>query len=415
MRMKNISPSAQWLRPHSATLSGLVWVCIALFVLVVAANPNYQWDTRIFHAAPAVLETGHNPYDWTNPALNYPQGLSYLYPPIVLYVFQPLSELPYPEARLVWLAIKLFALACLIRLWHRHFEHLNASWPMVLFLALGFNAALLRDITAGNISIFEELGIWFGFALLVRGRPFSAGLILAITAQFKLMPVVLLGLLLFVGPPPRWKPFAVSLGAFAALFALNFLFLPEMMRHYIESFGYLNSNLDERGELNPSSLALIRDLVDKAARLGLPLTRSVADVVYLSYVGLFGLLVLWIVRTYDSVLNAKDPRWLIYCGCVLYVLTMPRVKDYSYIILLIPSLFVIRQILTGTLRPTLLLPLVAVLIFTPPTFDYVPVLGSVVPWLQSYQPWLVAWCLLYYLLRVNRPGIPAGSAPAALK
>ena len=76
---------------------------------------------------------------------------------------------------------------------------------------------------------------------------------MAVTAQFKLMPVVLLGVLLFVGPQPRWKAFVISLVLFFALFALNFLLLPDMMMHYIDMFvSGNNPTLDERGPVNPS-------------------------------------------------------------------------------------------------------------------------------------------------------------------
>jgi hypothetical protein len=80
-------------------------------VLLIGINGNNQWDFRV-----ATLFTGDNPYDVTNPNLGYPKGLSYLYPPLVLYVLKPLSELPYSTASSIWFALKLLALFVLIRL-----------------------------------------------------------------------------------------------------------------------------------------------------------------------------------------------------------------------------------------------------------------------------------------------------------
>jgi hypothetical protein len=381
----------------SKNVSLLVWIALASCIFIIATNKRqYEWDFRILRSAPAALSTGENPYDGTNSHFHYPDELPFLYPPITLYAFQPLSKVSERTARAAWLAAKLLALAGLVLLWHRHFESLSASFRVVLFLALGYNATLLRDLAAGNISIFEQLGIWFSFYLLLRNRPYWAGLILAVTAQFKLVPAALLGMLLFVGPPGRWKPFAASIAAFVGLLSLNLVLVPQLTADYFRALTSANPSLDERGELGPSALALIRDVADGLASSGLNVSHWVPNVAYLAYVATFALAILWMARKYSGVLASRDPRWMIYLGCVVYVLTMPRIKDYSYIILLIPSLFMIRQITLGTIRPALPAPLIAVLVFIPARDSYVPGLATLLPWVQSYLPWLVAWWMLYY-------------------
>jgi hypothetical protein len=385
----------------SKGVSALVWIALGLCVFVIATDKrHYEWDFRIFHSAPTALHTGDNPYDGANPRFHYPEQMPFLYPPVTLYAFEPLSKVSDRTARLAWLAAKLLALGCLALLWHRHFEPLNFSFPVVLFLALGYNAALLRDLAAGNISIFEQLGIWFGFYLLVRNRPYLAGLVLAATAQFKLVPAVLLGTLLFVGPAGRWKPFAASVAAFGALFSLNFLLTPQLMEEYMGALAGGSPNLDERGESAPSALALIRDVAEDAASWGVRVSHSGADLAYLTYAGVFALVLLRLAWKHRAALASRDPRWVIYCSCVVYVLIVPRVKDYSYILLLMPSLYLIRRIDFSKLRPTSLIPVLGVLMFVPAKDSYVPGLQTLLPWLESYLPWLVAWCLLYYLVRM---------------
>ena len=203
-------------------------------------------------------------------------------------------------------------------------------------------------------------------------------------------------MLLFVGPPGRWKPFAASIAAFLGLFSLNFALAPQLTTEYFRVLTSADPSLDERGELGPSALALFRDVADGLSSSGLHVSHWVPNVVYLAYVAAFALAILWMARKYSVVLASRDPRWMIYLGCVVYVLTMPRIKDYSYIILLIPSLFMIRQIILGTVRPALLAPLVAVLMFIPARDSYVPALATLLPWVQSYLPWMVAWWMLYY-------------------
>jgi hypothetical protein len=379
--------------------SCLVWLGLALCVLAIAHSRQYQWDFKVFHAAPAVLQSGGDPYDKVNPSTDIPQDLFYLYPPVMLYVFLPLSKLPYGAAYLVWLAAKLLALGCLVLLWHRHFERLSARWSVVLFLIIGYNATLLMDLTAGNISMFEELGVWFGFFLLIRNRPYLAGIVLAAIAQFKFIPIVFSGLLLILPPKPRWTAFVVSVLAFGALLSLNLIVTPELTSHYIHSLTTGISDLDERGIINPSALAFIRDLGDLVAKQGWPVSPRAIDLIYCAYAASMALVFLWLPRKQLSAIAARDPRIVIYYVCVLYVLTMPRMKDYSYIIVLIPSLFIIREIVQGRLKRNLLVPLVGVLIFLPTWHSVIPVLRIVLPWLQSYLPWFVAWCVLYYFVR----------------
>ena len=374
----------------------LSWAGLIVFVLSIGVGSQSQWDFRVFHNAPAVVATGSNPYA-TDPDLGYPPGLTYLYPPLALYVFKPLSLMPFRLASLIWFALKLAALMALLYLWHRNFERLTRSWLAIAVLAFGFNAPILKDLTAGNISIFEQLGLWFGFCLLLWNRFYLAGFVIALTAQFKLIPIVFLGLLLIV-EKPQWKPFTAAAALFGLVFLSNYLVAPELTRQYVATFSVTdNSNLDERGAINPSSLAFIRDLADKAARKGVPVSRSVADLAFLVYAGLLGVAAVAYVR-YRAAIHVTSPRWLIYFACVLFVLAMPRVKDYSYIVLLIPALFAARQLLHGALAGMWYLPLLVVLLVPHVQFGYY--YAGIPAWLHAYQPWLLAWCLLYYLIRL---------------
>lgn len=371
-------------------------VLFAALVRIGIGHEAYQWDFRVFHAAPAVLEIGGNPYDKSTPGLDIPSTLSYLYPPIVLYVFKPLADLPFSTAYVIFYLIKLAALTLLIRLWHKHFQPLDAQWLVALFFIFAFNSAILRDLTAGNIAIIEQLALWTAFYCILRDRLYLAGAIIAVVAQFKLMPVVLIGLLLLVSPSRGIKPFFASVAIFVAIFALNFVFLPEMTWQYIASFGGEGPNLDERGEINPSSLAMLRDVTAVALHMGFPVNSLITMVLYFLYVGSIGILVLWAARKYRNEIRPVDPRLLIYCGCALFVLVMPRVKDYTYIILLMPTLAVLRG---AAWRTTV--PLLGVLLFLPSTDPYVSGLGnSFATWLRSYASWIVAWGVLYYLVQM---------------
>lgn len=369
---------------HNQYLSHFIVLVVAgLFALsllrIGTDQDHFQWDLRVFHAAPAILEDGRNPYD-REAGVEIPAGLSYLYPPVVLHVFAPVSRLSYEAAYRLWFVLKLLALIALIVVWRRAFEKVDASWLVLLLMTFGFNSALLRDFAAGNVALFEQLGLWIAFYHLLHRRPYIAGAVIAVVAQVKMMPVVFLGLLLAMPAESRWKPFSASLALFLALFATNFTLMPQLSMQYLELFVAGNQNLDERGVFNPSVLSLVRDLAEFAAERGVSLPASFANVAYFSYVTAFGLFLIWVLRRYWHELGKVDGRLLIYLACLIYVLTMPRVKDYTYIILLMPALHILRG-----LRPGSLIPLIAVLMVMPASSTYVPGLARhAIAWVHSY-------------------------------
>lgn len=359
---------------------------LTLSLLRIATDrDHFQWDLRVFHAAPAILEDGRNPYD-RETSVEIPSDLSYLYPPIVLYALAPISELSYESAYQLWFGLKLLALIALVIVWRRAFEKVDASWLVLLLLTFGFNSALLRDFAAGNVALFEQLGLWFAFYCLLQRRPYLAGAVIAVIAQVKLMPVVFLGLLLATPAGSRWKPFVASLALFLALLATNFMLLPQLSMQFLEVFVSGNQNLDERGVLNPSMLSLVRDLAEFGSERGVPLPPLFANSVYLGYVIAIGLFLVWVLRRYWNELSRVDARLLIYLACLIYVLTMPRVKDYTYIILLMPALHILRSMRSGPL-----IPLIAVLMLMPAASTYVPGLARhAILWAHSYLPLFAA-------------------------
>jgi len=375
--------------------TAIAWaLALTILVKIALGVGIFQWDIQVYHSAPNVLETGDSPYYQSTVATVVPKGLSFLYPPITLYAFKPLANLSYEHAHTAWFLAKLAALGLLLLLWHKQFERLNASWTMVFFFMLAFNATLLRDLTAGNISIFEQLAIWTAFCLLIRGRPYEAGALLAVLAQFKLMPVVFLGLLLVIGPPGRWKPFVTSVTIFLILLGLNYVLMPTLTTDYVASFFSANPNIDERGDINPSSLALIRTIFDWLSHHGFVGASGLANVVYALYVTVVGAAVLWFAIIHRSRLSSLDPVLLIYCACVLFVLVMPRVKDYTYILLLMPALFVLRRSEFGPH-----VPLLGFFVLLPASASYVPVVRGI-PLLQAYSAFFTA--IMIMLLLLNR-------------
>ena len=98
-------------------------------------------------------------------------------------------------------------------------------------------------------------------------------------------------------------------------------------------------------------------------------------------------------------LRAADPKLLVYFACALFTIVSPRVKDYSYILMLIPTLFVLRDLGRRGRRPDYLLLGLGLLAFGQPQQSLVPGLKVLIYLLQAYLPLFVAAGVMVYVLK----------------
>ena len=89
-------------------------------------------------------------------------------------------------------------------------------------------------------------------------------------------------------------------------------------------------------------------------------------------------------------MRAADPRTLIYLAVALCTCLMPRMKSYSYVLMLIPALFVVRDLGRRGVRPNYLLISLAVLVLAQPQQTNVPGMSRVLTLAQAYLPLLLA-------------------------
>lgn len=292
----------------------------------------YQWDLSAYYYGPLAFRLGRNPYDRAElTALAGAESAAYVYPPLTLLVFWPLTVLTFPSAYYVWLLLKVAALAGLGWVWSRWFVGVS-ELPTLLFLAgFAFNSTLIRDLNAGNVSALEQLGLWLAIALIDRDRLGAFGLLIITISQFKVTPVLFL-LLLVWRQRPQWIPLVLSAGAAAVLFSLNLLVSPRLTSEFIR----IASVRDERGALNPSSLALIRDALEW---MGAPPSAPGVDLVLFLcvVVMVWGLTICTVLKRRSWRPEERTSIGTTTLLCFAYALTMPRFKDYSYMLLLIPT------------------------------------------------------------------------------
>jgi Glycosyltransferase family 87 len=376
-----------------------VWLALAACVYSIASDHLAQWDFQVYYTAAHAFASGTNPYVPLHPHPHMYGNAIFQYPPLTLYLFEWTRPLSLASAKLLWLLLKLGAFGALAWIWHRDFERLDAGWPVVLFIALGFNATLLRDFVSGNISTFEQLGIWFGFVLLLRNRPYWAAIAFACVAQFKLLPVAFIGLIPLLRPRDGWRPLVAGCVVFLGLLALNPALSPHLTHDYLTLFSDSNLRMDDRGIVNPSSLAMFRDLIDLTAYApGLSYNVAAGTNVYIVYLAALVLVLAVGAWSTRFKLRGADPRLVMYFGCALFAVAMPRMKDYSYILLLIPALFAVRDVARRGVPPNYLLIGLALMVWGQPQQTNVPGLQALIYMLQAYLPWIMAACIMVYTL-----------------
>ncbi len=319
---------------------------MAVIIIVAAASlyihPVKQRDFLGFYTAISAFDQGHVPY--STAALPPVEGEDippYVYPPYTLYLFQPVTWFGFATAARLFLALKLVALAGLVYLWHRLFNLNRYHGLFWVLIPLSFSGTLIADIRAGNISIFEELVIWTGFYLYSQKKTAGFGIAILLVAVFKLTPILLLGLLAM-----KWRKKEIFQGAFfgaalIGLIAASAVIWPELFASFLRNARGLGT---EHGENNPSTWALIGDVVLwLKMKTGHALPAIIPAAIYAALALGAAAVSAKMFSRLRLLEEKKADLWRICLMCLLFAVVIPRFKNYSYILLIGPSLYVLAS------------------------------------------------------------------------
>ncbi|HVE14066.1 MAG TPA: glycosyltransferase 87 family protein [Elusimicrobiota bacterium] len=332
-------------RPGGRFLRAALWLVIVGAAVKAVCVPSFtQWDFKLYKGCARAMALGADPYDEREASkkLGYALEMPCIYPPLALEAYRPFAALsPGPSdygAQFLWSALKLAAIALLIALWRR-FTPIDGGAATLAFFLLAYSDPFLIDLRSGNIAVFEQLPLWIGLAALVEGRDLLFGLCVAAAAQVKLQPAVFL-LLLLLRPRPAWGAFLASSAAAAGLFGLNFL-RPELARSYLAALARgENSWLNESARINSSAFSFFRAVAGLAAGgepgrwawllIGPAIAAVLAETARVCIRPGGGL----------DQRSRRVETALLFCAAT--PLLLPRFKDYSYLLLLAPTLYVLR-------------------------------------------------------------------------
>ena len=374
-------------------------LAFALVALIAVRWRNYQWDFYMFVGSADDFLHGASPYRG--------KGLSFYHPPLTLYLYSLFVRLPFPLAYELWLSLKVLALAGLFFLWQRHFLKLRLTWGTTLYFLLAYNGTIYADFVSGNVSTFEQLGLWLAFAALLQGRYARFCLCLALVAQFKLTPIFFSVLLLLVPARPQWRWFAACCAGFAAVLSLNYALQPGLLRDFFN----VAPALDERGTLAPGTLAFVRDVFDRLAGPHFSDGTRADEVIFAIVALSVSAFSLATVLRHRRAAKQPDAKVIIYFACLAYALLVPRMRVYSHILLLIPTLYLLRVLPRRTLVPAVGAALAALVVL--PNGNSLLPFRSLSQVFYEYLPLaaaLAAWVGFYGVLRRERQLEPEAEA-----
>ena len=370
---------------------GLYWL--------IANSGSFLWDFKTYYAAGRAYLTGLDPYSLRDLSIVSSQTIlfPYVYPPHTLIVAGLLAVPSYPVTVIFFLVVKVLALGALLLIWKKHFLHDLATPLFVLFSFFAFNAALVRDFETGNISVFEQLGLWFAFSLLLRDRWWGFAVILLVVGSVKLTPLLFLLLPLLLGGRRRAIVTASSAGAAVVLGAGVAVLSPRLFSGFMQ-------NIHEpagRGIVNPS---LYQAFVDGQGFLerhaGIHLPGWLAVLVFC--LSSFCILVLagWGIRTLSRQGRANRKLLIVLFSCIVYALLMPRFKDYSYLLLLVPAWYLLFR--SGIVRSPRLAAIAVMIPFHPAVAG----LGILTTFWKFYPLMISILLFVLYLRYIRRDHLP---------
>ena len=385
----------------------IILLLLYLLTLVLHISENYDkylWDFQTHREAGKIFGSGSNPYDAENLPPNVRTHFLYTYPPVTLFFYQFFSWTNYKTAAHIFLIVKCILLIGLVYFWKREFLKDDADPFFYIFCLLVFNSAVFIDMIAGNINLVEQFVLWLAFSFYIKKRLVPFCVFVLIAASFKMTPAFFLILLLLCDDENKYKYFVGAAAASLSYLLIQYVILPEYFTGFMKN---ALTVVGETGMVVPSTLKFVGDL-SKAlgATTGIVMPKGfqllivgliTSGIVYLTY------------RAATQLKRSRTPNREIievFLICMLYALIHPRMKDYMYLLLIVPSYYVIKNT-----RFTRLAPFLFILFILSSERLALPIFSSVMSLIWAYYPLMIAygvWGLFLYEIS-NYKNEPAAS------
>ena len=401
-----------------------IWAAIVLAAGVLGFafwfRERILWDFRLYYAAAWLYGQGRNPFDnqllFSIPNLD---PMPFTYPLPTTFLFMPLTKLDYSAAALVWFGVISVLLGLLVVFWWRQFSGSRREAWFPLLALLVFNLAVPKTLLTGNVVTMETALLWVAFFFLAKGNLPGFVAFLLPAASFKMSPLLFLGLPLIHPQMRRWKTVAAGGALFAGYMAAGYGLAPGWFKDYQANVSFNVKEWSQADSFNPSTYALSRRLVSIILpALGPQSSLLCSGLLY----GLVSVVVLWMSWKVGRALAGRTwgaaGRPAILYATLVYALIMPRMSDYSYILVIPAALYVAGTILS----PSRSIYLIAALLAPLPFISFRDPGSGKMEGDFFFGHWgywsllmvFVCWCLFTRLV-ISSPGSPAPTSRARRK
>lgn len=365
----------------------LLLIYLLTLVLHISGNyDKYLWDFQTHREAGKIFGSGSNPYDAANLPPNVRTHFLYTYPPLTLYFYQLFSLVDYKTAAHVFLIVKCLLLIGLVFYWKRVFLKEDADPFFYIFCLLVFNSAVFIDMIAGNINLVEEVMLWVAFGFYIKKRLVPFCIFVLIAASFKMTPTFFIILVLLSDDKNKYKLFVGSAAAFLAYLLIQYVILPEYFTGFIQN---ALTVVGESGKVVPSTLKFVGAVSNTLGDIfGMVLPAGLQLVIVSLIIGGVGYLTYRAARKLKNRQMPNRETIEVYLICLLYALIHPRMKDYMYLLLIVPSYHVIKNT-----RFTGLAPFLFILFILSSERLGLPIFSSMMSLLWAYYPLMIAYCV----------------------
>lgn len=355
-----------------------------IWTILSIATKDSQWDFKTYYYAAVAHSQDENPYDLEvlSRISHEKITLPFVYPLPTCYFFRPFTLFPYKVAYQLWLWLKIGVAIYLLWLWRTRFMGWG-SLPLMLLIATGaYVGGFYRDLRAGNVTFLEQAALWTGFWWLLEGKPFRFALAIVAAAFFKITLAIFLVAALFTRLKHRTAAFVFGCALVCAYVAGTWASDPQLF----DSLMRAGANIKEyTADFNHSTLAVFHDVGKLFFGLAIDSERgrTILMAFYLAFGVVVGALTLRNLRHFKN-LESRDALFLTICSlCYVYVLMMPRMKNYTFILLMVPTYLVLTSGLSrkAVITLSILLVIPRIKIASP---------SSIIGFYQYLHPWLMA-------------------------
>ncbi len=356
----------------------LCFYCVFLVLFIIKNHGVALWDFRHYYYAAEAFAQGRDPYiPFGNPVYIYP------YLPWTLQFFKLFLPMNCALAECVFLLLNCAVIAAMLYIGVNYLLERKAGSLFYLLCLLGFNGTVYLGLRSGNAVFFEQFLILLALCFFLKRNYLGFCAAVVFAASIKLSPIVFLFLLFFSREEKRVAYFICSLAAFGGVLALSYLFHPAFVREF---FAFV-ATIDERGIVNPSTLSLVRDVFQvPVGKAGNAFAVGCSWAAYALAVAGIVLATSRKVRGLEKTDSADREKIAAFLFCFMYALIVPRMKDYSYVVLLIPTYYMIAR--SGFARIS---PFYTFLAVVPCVYVPLPGMDIAAFFLWSYYPLVIAF------------------------